>query len=193
MFKIVKSLFGTTPAAPAQVSQSAAKPNSLTGKDFSIESYFRAEVDNSEYLRDGAKQKVLDHLLGKIDIIKTGSKLSPDEKKALGLNTRLTITKEMVEVLNEKAIRLAYPSSVLTEMWSRATTKKSRHDQLEKLRASAVKKYKLITCGNGEDCIWCQAHQEQEFQAQFDLESAIAANCTCEPYCKCLVQPIIEF
>jgi hypothetical protein len=192
VLKIVKSLFGD--AAPSSSSTlPPALPTTPPSKDAGIELYFREEVEKSDYLKDESRQVVLDHLLGKIDILKSGNKLSPSEKKALGINARLTITSELVAVLNEKAIRLAHPAAIITNMWSRATSKKSRHEQIEKLRASGVKKFKLMSCGDGNDCTWCQATQKQELSAQFDMDSAISEKCKCDPYCKCFIYPIVEF
>ena len=192
VFKIVKSLFGSAPA-PSSFVLPRNLPSTSPSKDAGIEFYFQEEVDNSKYLRDGAKQAVLDHLLGKTDILKSGNKLSSDEKKALGINARLTITRELVAVLNEEAIRLAYPAAIITEMWSRATVKKSRHEQFAKLKASGVKNFKLMSCGDGNDCTWCQATQKKELSAQFDMDLAISDNCKCDPYCKCFIYPIVEF
>lgn len=190
MFKIVKSLFGGT-AVPAQAS---AQRHTHGEKGAGIEDFFQSEVENSIYLKSEGKQAVLDHLSGKIDILKSSNVLSLEDKRSLGINTRLKITRELVAVLNDAGLNLDHPAAVITEMWVRATLRKSRHDKLERLRSGNIfKKFKLMSCGDGNDCLWCKEMQTREFDVQFEIESAISSNCRCAQHCKCIIQPIIEF
>ena len=192
MSKITEFLFGTKSPKP-QATLKPSVPAPLTYSSQDVEIYFRDEVNKSKYLKDDARNTVIQHLLGRINILKTSNKLSVAEKRSLGINTRLTITKELISVLNDDGIRLSYPSAVITEMWSRATIKKSRHDQLKKLRSIPIKKFNLVSCGNENDCTWCKKNQNVEFDSNFDVEKAIEEHCQCDPYCACLVSGVHEF
>ncbi len=59
----------------------------------STEEYFKAEVESSPYFKAEFKQNVLDHLLHKKSLNKTGNNLTVEEKRDLGIKTRLSITK----------------------------------------------------------------------------------------------------
>ena len=158
-----------------------------------INFYFKREAQNSEFIKPEFKGRVYSHLLGTINLLKTGNKLTVNEKKALGINTRLSITRELIEVLNEKGLRLHYPSAVLTEMWSRAANSKSRHDRMSQLREGSIAEvFTLMSCGDGNDCSWCQANQDVEFPVTTDIEHLIESNCTCNPYCKCSIMAKVD-
>lgn len=192
MFKIIRSLLGRETSADLNGSQlTLTATPAVTSPE--IEAYFQREVDCSGYINNNKKQVVLDHLIGRIDILRTGNEISPEEKKALGINARLKITRELLDVLNEEGRSLSYPAAAITEMWHRATSRKTRYDNLEKMRANAVAKFKLSSCGDGNDCDWCKANQDLELPTSLNLDSEISANCKCNPYCKCFLVPVIDF
>lgn len=193
MLKLIKSLLGHRSTRTAEATL-VKNISTQEPKNIGIEVYFRNEVIHSKFIKEDAKDTVINHLLGNTNILKAGNKLTANEKKALGINARLSITKELVGVLTEEGIKTDHPSAIISEMWNRAMIKKLRHDNIEKLRASSyAKKFTLMSCGNGDDCKWCEANQDREFQVSVDIEAMIDESCTCAPYCKCVIQPVIEF
>ena|ERR1035438_3244568 len=192
MLKFIKSFLGHGSSRTVEATL-VKNPPTQDARNIGIEVYFRNEVFSSKFIKADARDTVINHLLGNTNILKTENKLSSDEKKALGINARLSITRELVGVLTEEGIKTYHPSAIISEMWNRATIKKLRHDNIEKLRVNSyAKKFTLMSCGNGDDCKWCKANQNREFQVSVDIEALIDKNCTCDPYCKCAIQPVIE-
>ena len=76
-------------------------------------------LDECTHIKKEAHAQVLKHLKGEIDLNKTGNKLSADEKRELGLNTRLTITRELVEVLTDSGLAQKNPKEILTDLHTR--------------------------------------------------------------------------
>lgn len=153
--------------------------------------YFSEELDNSAYFKPESKQTVLNHLLHVLSITKTGNNLSVEEKKALGLNTRLAITKELIEVLSAEGLRLENPKAALEEIYNRATITKTRIDNFEKARRIGITKFTLMTAGDGSECSWCRKNSDREFGV--DILSLMKSNCTCSPYAKCIINSVIAF
>lgn len=160
-----------------------------------IEWFLKKEIDNCTLINKNNASIILDHLLRKKDILRTQNILSVNEKKSLGINTRLSITKELVEVLNAEGLKTHYPKSIISNLYHRAFFAKSRHDNMKKFRSSvSINKVILISSGGGGgDCDWCKLNQNIEFSVHKPIEKLIDENCNCDPYCYCYIQPIINF
>jgi hypothetical protein len=156
-----------------------------------IESYFIEEIKKSPFLKKETHNLVLEHLLGKCDILKTSNKLSTDDKKALGINTRQSITKELVSVLNEKGIDEPNPKQVIVDILNRARITKSRFDSYEKSKKIPGIQFKLMSSGGGMgDCEWCVSKQNKILSDE-DIMFFLANRCDCEPYSYCYIDPIL--
>lgn len=160
-----------------------------------LEWFFKRELRNCKLIKKECHSIVLDHLLRKKDILKTQNKLSVTEKKRLGINIRLSITKELIEVLNDEGIKNHHPRSIISNLYYRAFSAKSRHDQMNKFRSNDyIEKFVLNSSGGGGgDCDWCKLNQNIEFSVHKPIEKLIEENCSCDPYCYCFLTPIINF
>lgn len=160
-----------------------------------LEWFCKKELKKCNLIKPEYHSIVLDHLLRKKDILKTQNKLSVSEKKRLGINTRLSISKELIEVLNEQGIKNHHPKSIISNLYHRAFFAKSRHDQMNKFRSNgSIEKVVLNSSGGGGgDCNWCTLNQNIEFSVHMPIEKLIEANCSCDPYCYCFLTPILTF
>ncbi len=158
-----------------------------TSNNDDISSYLKVEINKVDYIKDECRNVVLLHLLGKHDLLKNGEKLPVAEKKALGLNTRLSLTREFVAVLNEKGLKSDDPKGIVQNLYYRAVFKKSRTEDLQRIRGIGIKKIKLLSAGDTRDCSWCQSVNDKVFDASNDMIDLIDKNCTCTSYCRCVI------
>lgn len=184
MLDAFRRLF-TKPSPAPRASQPAVEI-----EDRSIDDYFLGELRESKYIRPDCYAVVLKHLKHEASLTKTGNKLTADEKQALGLNPRITITKELVEVLTAEGLARVDPSVVLGEIYNKATVKKARTDNVRKSIDAGVEKFTLMSGGDNTECDWCKEHLNEEFE--HDVLQVIEDNCTCVPYHKCSLRTVIE-
>ena len=185
MFKVLQRLFSKN-----QIRQQKNKA-STTNHERSIEEYFRDEIENSPYFKPEFRQSVLDHLLHKKNLDKTGNNLTVEEKRSLGINTNLSITKELAQVLSSEGILLKNPKALLREIYYGASITKSRVDGFERARKLGIKKFKLGASGDGSECKWCRSNLGREFGV--DILNQMRTNCRCTPYSKCVINAVIDF
>lgn len=185
MLSTLRQLFSSNKNSQHQ----KATPPALHEKP--IAEYFSEELDKSAYFKTDCKQTVLNHLLHVCSITNTSNRLTTEEKKALGLNTRLAITKELIEVLSAEGLRLDNPKAALEEIYIRATITKNRADSFEKALKIGIKKFILHAPGDGSECPWCKENSDKEFGA--NILSLMKEHCTCSPYSKCFINSVIDF
>ncbi|API87300.1 hypothetical protein [Francisella uliginis] len=172
-------------------SKSESSPQEVVSTDVPIQEYFKAEVEDSPYLKEDSYDLVMKHLNHEINITKTENKLSSDEKKALGLNPRQVITKEVVQVLNKDGLKLSNPKAVLSDIYYKAAMAKSREDSFAKASRIGIKKFTLLLAGDESECAWCK--ENSNVQLGTDALEVFNKNCSCIPYSKTIIQPVIEF
>lgn len=172
-----------------------ASPTSLSTNDGALERpveyYFAKELQECKYIKPECHAIVLKHLKHEASLTKTGNNLSSEEKKSRGINPRLVITKELIEVLSDDGLSLDNPKAVLEEIYNKAIITKSRIDGFQKAVKLGVRKFTFNACGDGSECAWCAEHSGKQFGP--DILQQMEANCTCTPYSKCFITPVIEF
>jgi hypothetical protein len=173
---------GTLPASQA------AGDGSL---ECTIETYFLKELQTCKYIKPSCHATVLRHLKHEVSLFKTGNNLTVNEKKIRGINPRLSITKEFLEVLSDDGLFLDNPKAILEEIYNRATIAKARVDGFNKAVRIGVTKFTLNASGDGSECTWCAEHSGMQFGR--DILQQMEANCSCTPYSKCWINPVIEF
>lgn len=155
-----------------------------------IDEYFKVELEKSPYIKKNSHELVMKHLNHEINLTQTENKLSSEEKKALGLNPRQSITQELIHVLTEEALKLHNPKAVLSDIYYKAIFAKSRDEDFAKLLRMGVKKFTLLLAGDGSECTWCKENSNGQFDA--NILKVFNSNCSCDPYSKTIIQPIIE-
>lgn len=185
MIQFIKSIFASkkvsTVSVPNQVLAIEEKP---------ILEYYLAELRKCKYIKPERYGCVLKHLTHEESLIKTGTTLTIEEKKALGINTRLSITKELLEVLTPEGLALSNPKALLEKIYNKATITKLRDDGFAKSIKAGIKKFTLCESGDGSECQWCKENIGLEHGSY--LLQLMRENCKCEPYSKCFINPVIE-
>lgn len=186
MFNIIRRILskskGALPVSP---------PTSVSAPECPIETYFMKELQNCKYIKPEYHAVVLKHLKHEVSLTKTGNNLTAEEKKSRGINPRLAITKEVIEVLSDEGLALDNPKAVLEEIYYKASITKARADGFQKAVRLGVKKFTLNACGDGSECAWCAEHSGKQFGP--DILQQMEGKCTCTPYCKCFITPVMEF
>lgn len=186
MIELLKSIFTSR-----KVDKDSISITSQSVGEKPIREYFLAELKENKYIKHEHLESILQHLTHDVSLTKTGNTLTSDEKKALGLNTRLSITKELLEVLTPDGLALNNPKAILEEIYNKATITKLRDDNFEKSIKAGVKKFILNECGDGSKCEWCKANLGIEHGP--NILHLIRDNCKCSPYSKCFIKPIVGF
>jgi len=183
MFKILNSIFG--------LKASKQKIDSASEKE-DLESCFLARLQSSKFIKPEAIDIVMKHLTHEINLNKTGNKLSVDEKKALGLNTRLSITKELIDILTPEGIAQTDPKSILERIFYKATFENTREKEIQRLRKIGIKTFMLQPSNSEKDCQWCQSMKDKVLPVSTDINSLIEENCKCEDWCRSYIYPIVN-
>lgn len=181
MFNFIKKFFGKS-----EGKGTGKQKVSSRSKD-SIDSYYEAEIKLSPYLKEDSFGLVMSHLRNEVNILKTPNKLSAEEKKALNLNTRLSITQELISVLNEQGLKLSNPKLAIQKIYYQATFNHSKDTTLNQLRGSGIKKFKLSAPNDERTCSWCKAQSGLDLPVDTDVNELIRQNCSCEGWNRMVV------
>lgn len=181
MFSLIKKLFSGNEKGVENDDESS-----------SLWPYFDREIKNSNEIKEGCYKVVLSHLEHKVNLNKTGNKLSADEKKTLGINARLSITHELVGILTEEGMKVNDPKLILTGMYYRATFRKSREENIKGYKKIGVKRFKLSSVADERDCAWCRRQDGKYKPIDTDINELIDRNCICDSHCRLIMQPDIK-
>ncbi|AIS58338.1 hypothetical protein ABF162_25340 (plasmid) [Vibrio coralliilyticus] len=175
MLKLLDKIFGgpkRTEAKSIALSQNV-KPQSL-------EELFLKHLIQSSYFRQDSIPMVLKHLKREIDRNKSGKKLTASEKSDLGINTRLSITSDLVSSLSAKGLQLSDPKYALKQVYYRATFEARRLEDFKKMLSVGIREVTYNSCSNDIDCAWCEANNGVKFPLTEGINAEINQNCTCD-------------
>ena len=192
MFDIIKSFFNKKNGSAPQleITPIAIQADADVSEASACDDYFLNELEVCPYIKVEAREKVLDHLRHKVSLLKTGNKLTLEEKKELGVNPRLSITKEFLEVLTVEGLALSNPKQMLEDIYNKATIEKLRDDSFAKSIKIGIKQYTLEGALS-DSCKWCKDSNGKKFG--LDIMDKLKENCECKPYSKCYIAPVIKF
>lgn len=180
--KLLSRLFSTESKSHAQKSDPVAPDFEFQS---GVEAYFIEEIAASPYIRSSGRAAVLDDFLQK-NKLSSGEPLSLAEKKALGLNTRLKITREQYQALTLEGVNLN-PKHVLQAVYLKATFNHSRRRDIARMKSAGFSQYSPMSCRDNRDCDWCTSMDGKPLPIDVDFVQLIKENCTCD-YCRCVVQ-----
>lgn len=187
MFKIFKYFFKKNKSA---IKESEALPRSSAHSAASDDEYFIRGLIACPYIKIEAHERVLKHFRHEESLTKTDNKLTAVEKNKMGLNPRLSITKELIEILSEDGIALENPKQLLKDIYNKATIEKLRDEKIARALSLGIKKFKYRA--SLEDCCdWCKQIDGKEFGVE--IISRLNSECTCKPYCGGVIMSKIEF
>jgi hypothetical protein len=118
-----------------------------------------AQIEKSPYFKPEKKQSL-------IDVLKKTSKLqdpfsydgclTATEKKALGLNTRLKISRQMIEFLNDEGLKLENPKEIINLIYYNVLVKQSALEDQKQKQGLGLKLYIWETSGDERVCEACK-------------------------------------
>ena len=193
LIKFMKGLLGgDAPPTPATVAP-AAPPlgdDAFNKSDPRFQKIAREELAKCQFIRPEAVEAVYLYLLDQNKLFETKTPLSVEEKRTLGINTRLKITQEHTALLTTQGLQSHYPAEIIPNLWRAATFRYRRVLELEKLRRLAMcKTVTLTTIGESDSCEWCNKTNGKKFDINQDLDRLIEVNCKCQPYWKGVLSP----
>jgi hypothetical protein len=115
--------------------------------------------------------------------------LSVEEKKELGLNTRMKYSKEFIEYFDPSVFKTIEPKSALEQMHLDASHRVSRKKELLRaMELGFVKRIMIQPVGDGRDCARIKRFRKiHNIDAVPDLP---LPDCDA-PYCRCMYLPIV--
>jgi hypothetical protein len=119
-----------------------------------------------------------------------GPLLTVEEKKALGLNTRMKYSKKFIDYFEPSAFRTIEPKATLECMHLDAFHRVSRQKELLRFKKLGfVKEVEIVPCGDSRDC-----RKIKRLKKVYRLEEVPELplpGCNA-PYCRCMYVPIIS-
>jgi hypothetical protein len=115
--------------------------------------------------------------------------LTVEEKRALGLNTRMKYTKDFTEYFDPGILKTIEPKAILLNMHLSAYHRVARQRDLLKLRdLGFVKQVTIVPVGDAGDC-----GKVKRLKKTYSLEAVPELplpDCTA-PFCRCMYEPVI--
>jgi hypothetical protein len=152
---------------------------------------FKKELDVCPYIKPECHESVIKHLTHEKSLYKSENILCAEEKKSLGLNTRVVFTQEFIVVLTKEGMELQDPKDILTEIYNKVTINKAIKDKFEKAIKVGIKRFTLELTGCGNPCEWCLSNAHKDFGVEI-LET-LYNNCTCTPYTWSYINSVYKF
>ncbi len=108
--------------------------------------------------------------------------LTVEEKKLLGLNSRMKYSKKFIEYFDPLAFKMIEPKSTLERMHLNAYHRISQKNELLKLKKlGSIKKVKIVATGDGNDC-----KKIKRFKKIYNIEEVPELPIpNCEEFCRC--------
>ena len=127
------------------------------------------------------KDLILKHIKNEINLNVSNYYLSKEEKEKLGLNERLKISKELIDIFNLAEIKEQNPKELLHELNLRITHKISMLRDLRNCKNAEINEIKLLSMGDERTCKWCLDIEKEIIDiTKIDLIKLIDDNCTCK-------------
>lgn len=185
MFKLLNKYFGEKAQSEKDrdLSVKVIQPQCL-------DSLFEKHFNESPFFKKHTFDIVIRHLKHEIDLNKSGTKLTANEKKDLGLNTRLSITSDLVVVLSKSGLELVRPKDALKQVYYRAKFESNRIESFQKMLSLGIENVTYMACKDEKDCEWCKANDGIKFVVSEALNTEINQSCKCDWNRGCFIPEI---
>jgi len=140
-----------------------------------INEYF--EKDN--YFDKECKDTIIKHYLEEINLLSNNNLLTIEEKKELGLNTRLKISHDLINIFDLEKLDNKNPKDLLNNFLYSIRNKVSSAIELNETSFSNIKFVKLSSCMDERDCSWCKENDGKLFLTHEAFE-IMNENCKCD-------------
>ena len=185
MFNLIKNLFSKN----SKLEKKQNDYNEISiNKDAIEQKFFNQMLNKNEYLCKEKKEeifKVYKHQINLLD----GTPLTKEEKQELGLNVRMKITKEYVELFNKNKIKEINPKDELQRFIASVISRVNAEISVLKCKNAGIQEMEL--CSAIGDCDWCRKLENKILPIDEVLELVKNPQCTCRY--SLLTRPIIEF
>ncbi len=161
------------------------------------------QPDDNDYLIEALKiypfikkesfDIVLQHLQGKINLAKTGKKLTVAEKKYFGINPRLSVTNSLVNVLTDLGLKETKPREVLSNILNIARRKQYIKNSITRFIEADIKQFTLLSVDDERECSWCKLNANTKMSVTIDINKLIKENCTCKEGSRLALQAVVRF
>ncbi|MDX9902048.1 MAG: hypothetical protein RBT22_11230 [Aliarcobacter sp.] len=139
------------------------------------------ELKKSKIFLLEKKDLILKHIKNEMDLNVSNNYISKEEKEKLGLNVRLKISKELINIFNLAEIKEQNPKELLLELKLRIIHKISKLRDLKNAKGAKINKIKLLSAGDERTCKWCLDIEKEIIDiTKIDLIKLIDDNCTCK-------------
>lgn len=145
------------------------------------EEFLNDELKKVNFFLIEKKDLILKHIKNEINLNISNYYLSKEEKEKLGLNARLKISKELIDIFNLAEIKEQNPKELLNELNLKITHKISILRDLKNCKNAEIKKIKLLSAGDERTCKWCLDIEKEIIDiTKIDLIKLIDDNCICK-------------
>jgi hypothetical protein len=193
MIKFLAGLFGSA-SKPTEVPRHSPKTSTAASNVPATEASISADqlvlmtakVNASANIEPVARQRVIDHLSGKTKLFETDDYLALEEKRAMGLNTRQKLHRDLTTVLSDTGLKCANPSAVVKELGLASYMDAQKMASITKLQATGVTKgVRIVACDAGGDkpCAWSKSNGRKVLPSSPETECERRKHCNAEPYC----------
>lgn len=155
-----------------------------------LEWYLQDELNRSPFFKPEARERVLQSCINGASLSKSGAKLTAEQKRELGLNPRLALTQDLIDVLSVDGLSLPDPKRALEDTYVKASNRRSREDTVTRARRIGFNKFKWRPVNDVSDCTWCASNAGKTFA--IDILAQIETNCACLPYSRCYIEPVLD-
>lgn len=120
------------------------------------------------------------HITGEIDLRKSGTPLTPPEKKALGITSRAKITRDLINLFMCDALAIGDAINKIDCARLDYANKLSLLALLQEYQTDrSIKLCEFVATNDDRTCSWCKATDGKKFRPEPSFLELINSNCQC--------------
>jgi hypothetical protein len=127
-------------------------------------------------------EAIVDYVIGAKQMNYTDNLLSVDEKKSLGLNSRLKISKDLIDIFDRDKVNDLNPKDELRKVRIRIDSHLALIRDISIMKKLGFKKARYLGGHDERTCPWCLEHTGKFFDINDDVLHTVENNCTCYKY-----------
>ena len=150
--------------------------------------FFDRMLNENEYLCGEKRDKIFDRFSHKTNS-EDETQLTKEEKQELGLNVRMKITKEFIDLFDKNKLKEINPKHIYEQFYVSVISRINTEISVLKLKNADIKEIELNT--ELGDCDWCKELNNIILPTEEVLKLVQNPQCTCRYLLN--ARPIIEF
>lgn len=146
-----------------------------------INQFLDKELQKVNYFLLDKREIILNHIKGKINLHKSDNLLTKEEKQKLGIDVRLKISKELIEVFDLTKLSDEDPKDLLSELFYKIDFKIKNIEEIERIKNADICKVELSSSQDERTCEWCLKMDNKVIDInKTDIIKLIDENCKCK-------------